>query len=255
MRSGPKGTCSKEARVRRVRRRGAGGRVAFGGDVCGTVGRRVFRVQVAPALRRALSGWCQSQIRGHAPGLREAVEHAFQRELAADAALLDAAIGLVKHLPRASIDLHLARLDAVSGAQRLAVTSLPFTPQLQVAKLIQMTENTSATVTFSIRFELHFALIQKNYLPLPPMFSLCVIYYIRYLYLTRKTSCQHPLVSFHSRLRNLNGCRILFSRQKKNAHRKHMIIRHSPIHILIPAWKHHLGYIIRFTAKRFAFTP
>src|SRR5215471_16522649 len=60
------------------------------------------------------------QIDRDALSLREAVEHALERELAADAALLVAAVRHAGRLAAALVDLHPARLDGMRGAQGLA---------------------------------------------------------------------------------------------------------------------------------------
>ena len=60
------------------------------------------------------------KVHRHLLALGEAVEHAFQRELAADAALLVAAVGVARRLAKSLVDLNPARLDGMSGAQPLA---------------------------------------------------------------------------------------------------------------------------------------
>ena len=53
------------------------------------------------------------EVHRHALALREAVQHALERELAANAALLVAAVGHARHLAEALVDLHPARFDCV----------------------------------------------------------------------------------------------------------------------------------------------
>src|SRR3954464_12811331 len=60
------------------------------------------------------------EVDGDALPLGEAVEHAFEGELAADAALLVAAVRHAGRLAAALVDLHPAGFDGMSGAQRLA---------------------------------------------------------------------------------------------------------------------------------------
>src|SRR5216683_7282864 len=60
------------------------------------------------------------EVHRHALALGEAVEHALERELAADAALLVAAVGHAGHLAAALVDLHPARFDGMRGAQAAA---------------------------------------------------------------------------------------------------------------------------------------
>src|SRR6185312_16923550 len=60
------------------------------------------------------------QVHRHALPLRESVEHALQRELAAQAGLLVAAVGHAGGLAAALVDLDPAGLDGVRGAQALA---------------------------------------------------------------------------------------------------------------------------------------
>src|SRR6185312_2542992 len=60
------------------------------------------------------------EVHCHVFALGVTVEHAFERELASDAALLVAAIGMARHLPEPLIDLHPAGLDRVRGAQAAA---------------------------------------------------------------------------------------------------------------------------------------
>src|SRR3984893_16228500 len=57
------------------------------------------------------------EVHRHALALGEAVEHALERELAADAALLVAAVGHAGHLAAALVDLHPARFDGVRGPE------------------------------------------------------------------------------------------------------------------------------------------
>src|SRR6202011_1778363 len=52
--------------------------------------------------------------------LGEAVEHALERELAAEARLLVAAVGHARRLAAALVDLDPARFDGVRGTQALA---------------------------------------------------------------------------------------------------------------------------------------
>src|ERR1700694_2986219 len=66
------------------------------------------------------------QVHRHVLFLGEAVEHAFERELAPDAALLDAAVGMSWRLAEPLVDLHPASLDAVGGAQRSANVVRPY---------------------------------------------------------------------------------------------------------------------------------
>src|SRR5215470_4116479 len=65
------------------------------------------------------------EVYGHALSLREAVEHAFQRLLAANARLLDAAIRLPWELAESLVHLHPAGLDCVCGAERAADVMRP----------------------------------------------------------------------------------------------------------------------------------
>src|SRR2546425_3216203 len=61
-----------------------------------------------------------AQVDCHALALREALEHALKRVLAAETALLESPIGLSHDLADALIDLTPTRIDRVRGAKRLA---------------------------------------------------------------------------------------------------------------------------------------
>src|SRR5690242_9192311 len=67
---------------------------------------------------RSATCWRHRQVDVHVLAFGEAVDHATERELAADAALLDPAIGLPERLAAALVHLHPARLDRVGGAKR-----------------------------------------------------------------------------------------------------------------------------------------
>src|SRR6266508_2143675 len=64
------------------------------------------------------SPFSAAQVDGHALDLREALQHPFERELPADAALLEAAVRLPRQLTGALVDLDPARLDRVRGPKR-----------------------------------------------------------------------------------------------------------------------------------------
>src|SRR5579875_808152 len=70
-------------------------------------------------------GGSHAQIDGDVLSLREAVEHSLQGELAADAALFVAAIGVAGRLPETLIDLHPAGLDGVRSPERPADVMRP----------------------------------------------------------------------------------------------------------------------------------
>src|SRR3990170_7191819 len=57
------------------------------------------------------------EVHRYVLALGEAVEHALERELAADAALLVAAVGHARHLAQALVDLYPARFDGMRGPQ------------------------------------------------------------------------------------------------------------------------------------------
>src|SRR5262245_916686 len=61
----------------------------------------------------------------HALRLREALQHALQRKLAPDSALLEATVGLAWELAHPLVDLHPAGLDCVCGAERLRHVAAP----------------------------------------------------------------------------------------------------------------------------------
>src|SRR4051794_5833190 len=65
------------------------------------------------------------QVDGDALRHGEAVEHAFERHLAPDPALLHAAVGLAKRLAASLVHLNPPRLDSVGGPQRLPDVARP----------------------------------------------------------------------------------------------------------------------------------
>src|SRR5215467_12942152 len=73
---------------------------------------RLVALQRTALVRRGV------EVYRHVLPLREAVEHAFERELAADPRLFDAAVGMTGRLAQALIDLYPARFDGMRGAQR-----------------------------------------------------------------------------------------------------------------------------------------
>src|SRR5581483_1023742 len=73
-----------------------------------------------PLVRRRV------EVHRHVLLLGEAVQHALERELPPDAALLDAAIGMAGRLAQALVDLHPAGLDGVRRPQGAADVVGPY---------------------------------------------------------------------------------------------------------------------------------
>src|ERR1700716_2941388 len=78
----------------------------------------------------ALSSWSTSvatsvETHDDALGVGEVVDGALEGELAADAALLDPAVGHPGQLAQATVHLHPAGVDLMGGAQRLADVAAP----------------------------------------------------------------------------------------------------------------------------------
>ena len=122
---------SKDGLVRRVDDGPSFGFLPFAADEKserGVVGHRSSpvvgrRVRVgAPCRRSFRSGTRRVQVDRHVLSLREAVEHPFQRELPADAALLVAAIGMARLLAQSLVHLHPAGLDRVRGRSALPIS-------------------------------------------------------------------------------------------------------------------------------------